>query len=226
MGTGAQGRKPERRRVFVLLLRRIAIAAALASLALWLGPRLLVELGLLGPTIEERIQSAERTLRAAASYGATPATPAYAEAERSVHEARARKEKGQWRDARRAAERASEQAIEAQRNALLETEQRRRRAEALVKELDARVNALEDRFDQVTPGLPKPAVSSLVSSMKEARQAAGAVFLAWEKGQPERVLAGERAARTAVEAAARGLELAAGSGPVSGVTVQPPSPRL
>jgi hypothetical protein len=48
-----------------------------------------------------------------------------------------------------------------------------------------------------------------VSRMKEARQAAGAVFLAWEKGQPDRVLAGEAAARKAVEEAARELDEAA-----------------
>jgi len=209
MGGETERRKPERRRVFVLLLRRIAIGAVAASLTLWLGPRLLTELGLLGPTAEERIATAERTLRAAESYGATPATPSFGNAQAALREARSRLASGNRRDARREAERASALAIEAQRSALVETEQRRRRAEAVVKELDARVNALEDRFDQVTPGLPRPAVSSLVSSMKEARQAAGAVFLAWEKGQPERVLAGEGAARTAVEAAARGLEEAA-----------------
>jgi hypothetical protein len=226
MDPATERRKPERRRVFVLLLRRIAIGAVLASLALFLGPRLLAELGLLGPTAEERIEAAERTLRAAEAYGATPATPSYGEAQQGLQAARGRLAEGRSRDARRAADRARALAIEAQRHALVEAEQRRRRAEAVVKELDARVNALEDRFDQVTPGLPEPAVSSLISRMKEARQAAGAVFLAWEKGQPERVLAGEGAARTAVDAAARGLEEAARDRPVSGVTVGPPSPRL
>lgn len=212
MGSEAARRKPDRRRVFVLLLRRIAIGAVAASLALWIAPRVLVEMGLLGPSVEERIGAAERTLRAAESYGATPATPSYGEATKSLQAARAILAQGRSRDARRAAERASALAIEAQRHALLESEQRRRRAEAIVKDLDARVNALEERFDQVTPGLPKPAVSSLMSSMKEARQAAGAVFLAWEKDQPERVLAGEAAARGAVDAAARGLEQAAQPG--------------
>src|SRR5262245_25252833 len=202
MGSETERRKPERRRVVVLLLRRVAIGAVLASLALWLGPRLLVELGILGPSPAERIASAERTLRAAESYGATAKTPSFAEARQALQSARGQMAQGQVREARRAAQRATELAIEAQRHALGEAEQRRRRAQALVTELDARVNALEARFDEVTPGLPKPEVSSLVSSMKEARAAAGLVFLAWEKGEPDRVLAGEAAARVALESAA------------------------
>jgi hypothetical protein len=209
MGSEPARRRPERRRVLVSLLRRIAIGAVLASLALWIGPRLLVEAGVLGPSPEERIEAGERTLRAAESYGATPTTPSYAEAKLGLQAARGALAQGRKREARQAAVRAAALAIEAQRNALLEAEQRRRRAEAVVKDLDARVNALEDRFDQVTPALPKPAVSSLLTSMKEARQAAGAVFLAWEKGQPERVLESEASARAAVEAAARGLDQAA-----------------
>jgi hypothetical protein len=209
VGSEAARRKPDRRRVLVALLRRIAIAAVLASLALWLGPRVLVELGLLGPTAEERIASAERTVRAAESYGATAATRSYAEAKRALEEARGHLAGRRSRDARRAADRAGALAIDAQKNALIEAEQRRRRAERVVKDIDARVNALEERFDQVTPGLPGPAVSALLSSMKEARQAAGAVFLAWEKGETGRVLEGEAPARAAVDAAARGLEQAA-----------------
>ena len=209
MGSEAARRKPDRRRVLVALLRRIAIVAVLASLALWLGPRGLVELGILGPTAEQRIDSAGRTLRAAESYGATPATRGFADAKRALAEAQGLLAQGRSRDARKAADRAGALAIQAQRGALLAAEQDRRRAEAVVKDLDARVNALEERFDQVTPGLPKPAVSALLSSMKEARQAAGTVFLAWEKGEPRRVLAGEAPARAAVDAAARGLEQAA-----------------
>src|SRR5262245_49183818 len=80
MGAETERRKPERRRVAVLLLRRIAIAAIAASLLLWLGPRVLTELGLLGPSVEEHIAAADRTLRAAESYGATRATPSFVEA--------------------------------------------------------------------------------------------------------------------------------------------------
>jgi hypothetical protein len=209
MGGETERRKPERRRVAVLLLRRIAIVAVVVSLLLWLAPRVLTELGVLGPSAEDRIAAAERTLRAAESYGASPATPGYAAAGQALAAARSQLAAGRQRDARRQARRATDLAIAVQRQALVETEQRRRRAEALVQEFDARINALEDRFDRVTPGLPKPAVSALVSRMKEARQAAGAVFLAWEKGQPDRVLAGEAAARKAVEEAARELDEAA-----------------
>jgi hypothetical protein len=209
MGSEPTRRRPERRRVLVSLLRRVAIGAVAASLALVIGPRVLVEMGVVGPSPEDRIEAAARTLRAAESYGATRATPAYQEAERSLQAARGALAQGNKREARKAAVQAAGLAIEAQRNALLEAEQRRRRAEAVVQELDARVNALEDRFDQVTPGLPKPAVSALLTSMKEARQATGTVFLAWEKGEPERVLAGEAAARGAIDAASRGLEKAA-----------------
>ncbi len=209
MGGETERRKPERRRVAVLLLRRIAIVAVVVSLLLWLAPRVLTELGVLGPSAEDRIAAAERTLRAAESYGASPATPGYAAAGQARADARSQLAAGVQRDARRQARRATDLAIAVQRQALVETEQRRRRAEALVQEFDARINALEDRFDRVTPGLPKPAVSALVSRMKEARQAAGAVFLAWEKGQPDRVLAGEAAARKAVEEAARELDEAA-----------------
>jgi hypothetical protein len=209
MGGETERRKPERRRVAVLLLRRIAIVAVVVSLLLWLAPRVLTELGVLGPSAEDRIAAAERTLRAAESYGASPATRGYAAAGQALADARSQLAAGRQRDARRQARRATDLAIAVQRQALVETEQRRRRAEALVQEFDARINALEDRFDRVTPGLPKPAVSALVSRMKEARQAAGAVFLAWEKGQPDRVLAGEAAARKAVEEAARELDEAA-----------------
>lgn len=209
MGSEAARRKPDRRRVLVALLRRIAIGAVLVSLALWFGPGLLVEIGVLGPTAEERIGSAERTLRAAESYGATAGTGSYGEAKQALQEARGFLAQQRSREARKAAARAGVLAIEAQRSALLQSEQQRRRAESVVKELDARVNALEERFGQVTPGLPQPAVSTLLSRMKEARQAAGAVFLAWEKGEPQRVLAGEGPARAAVDAAARGLEQAA-----------------
>ena len=208
MGEETERRKPERRRVAVLLLRRVAILAVVASLLLWLGPRVLTELGLLGPSAQEHVAAAERTLRAAESYGATAETPSFAEGARALLESRDLLAKGERRQARRRARRATALAIEAQRGALVESERRRRRAEAVVKEFDARINALEDRFDRVTPGLPRPAVSVLVTSMKEARQAAGAVFLAWEKGQPERVLAGEGQARAAIDAAARALEQA------------------
>jgi hypothetical protein len=209
MGAGTERPKPERRRVVVLLLRRIAILAVVLSLALWLGPKALVELGVLGPSAPESIASAERTLKAAESYGATAKTPSFTDAQRALQESRDRLARGEAREAKRAARRASDLAIESQRSALVEVEQRRRRAEAVVKDLDARVNALEDRFDEVTPGLGKPEISTLITAMKEARAAAGLVFLAWEKGQPERVLAGEAGARAAVDAAARGLEQAA-----------------
>jgi inorganic triphosphatase YgiF len=209
MEVPAAAHKPERRRAAVILLKRIAVAALLAAVALVGLPRLLGALGVIGPSAAERIAAAERTLAAAGSYGATDALPAYASATRELAQARQRLAEGRGHDARAAADRALAEAIDAQRAALIESEQLRRRAQAVVDELDDRVNALEDRYDKITPGLSRPAVAALLSSMKETRQAAGAVFLAWEQQQPRRVLAGEPAARRAIEATERVFAAAA-----------------
>jgi hypothetical protein len=209
VNSAGERRKPERRRRLVVVLsRRLALVALGAAVALVALPRLLTEVGLAGPSLDEQIAAAERTRQAAESYGAGPRTPGYDDAVRRLAEARALQRQGKGRDARRAAARATEAGIAAQREALVAAQDERRRAEGVVRDLDARVNALEDRFTEVTPRLAPPEVSRLLTAMKSARQAAGAVFLAWEQQQPRQVLAREAEARRALDATAEALAAA------------------
>jgi hypothetical protein len=181
------------------LMRRVAVYALVLAAALLALPKALTELGVIGPTAEETIDVAGRTLQAARLYGGE-ATPEYAAASRELEEARKLVQAGSERAARHAAARASEAAIAAQRAALLRRDDERRRAETIVNDVDKQLNELEGLYDQVTPQLEKPAVSRLLSQMKEARKAGGGLFLAFEQGNYAKVLADHPAAQEVLTA--------------------------
>jgi hypothetical protein len=191
-------RAPDRHLVAVRLLRRIAVLALVLSVLLLAVPRGLVELGLLGPSAEEVVASAEASLRVARSYGATAALPAFEAAERELESARQAARGGDGREARRAAARAEAHAVEAQRVALASESASQRRALAVYTDLDRQINDLEKLYSAAAPGLQKQQISELLSVMKVTRATAGAVFLAYEQQDYEAVLANEGRARTAV----------------------------
>jgi hypothetical protein len=199
METRNDRRQPNRSRIHQHLLKRVAVLALSTAVLLLLVPRMLVELGLLGPSPEERVASAERALGVARAYGAKPEDAAVRAAEQELATARRLVSEGRGREARGPAGRASAQAVAAQREALVRRDEARRRAKAVVDEIDRRINGLEDLYASVTPGLPKPEVSRLFSRMKRAREASGTLFLAFEEGQHDRLIAEAPKARQVLD---------------------------
>jgi hypothetical protein len=212
-----------RSRVRQHLLKRLAVLALSLAVALLLIPRLLVELGMLGPTVEDRLAEAERTVGVARSYGAAAQDPAMAAAERELAEARRLLGEGRSREARAAAVRASGEAVAAQREALVRRGELRRQAQVVVADLDRGINALEDLYGEVTPGLPKPEVSRLFTRMKRAREASGTLFLAFEEDQYDRVIAGHAHARAVLQEVGKELREARVS-PTAPAPAQAPAP--
>src|SRR5437660_502285 len=130
------------------LLRRVAIYALLLASGLLAVPAALTELGLMGPTADERIESAQRALQAARAYGAEGLS-VYGEASRELDRARQLAREGSDRAARHAAARAERAAVAAQRSALVTREDERRRAEAIVNDVDKQLNDLENLYSAV-----------------------------------------------------------------------------
>ncbi len=186
--------------LLVQFLRRLAVLAlVLAALAAF-GPRVLRELGVIGPQVPEAIAGAGRSLAAARRYGADDAMPTVQEALRHLREARALQEGGEGRRARRAAAAAAERAIAAQGEALARREQQRRKAQAISGDVDRLLNSLEDLYGHVSPGLDKAQTAALLSRLKSARQTGAALILAFEQGNYARVISDEAATRQALEA--------------------------
>lgn len=181
------------------LLRRVAIYASLLAGALLAVPRALTELGLIGPTAGQTIDTASRALQAARLYGGE-GTPAYAEAARELDHARRLAHEGSERAARHAAQRAGHGAVAAQRAALIQRDDERRRAEAILEDVDKQLNELESLYDRVAPKLDKASVSRMLSQMKEARKAGGGLFLAFEQGNYGKVLSDKPAAQAVLTA--------------------------
>jgi hypothetical protein len=181
------------------LLRRVAIYALLLAGALLAVPAALTELGLIGPTAEQTIDTASRALQAARLYGGDD-SPAYAEAARELDRARRLAHEGSERAARHAAENARHSAVAAQRAGLVQRDDERRRAEAIVEDVDKQLNELENLYDKVTPKLDKDSVSRLLSQMKEARKSGGGLFLAFEQGNYGKVLSDKPAAQAVLTA--------------------------
>ncbi|HEX6737394.1 MAG TPA: hypothetical protein VF310_03875 [Vicinamibacteria bacterium] len=192
-------RQPNRSAIRQHLMKRLAVLALSLAVGLVLGPLLLVELGWLGPTPQERVGAAERALGVARAYGAPADDAAVRAAEQELAAARRLVAEGRRREARAAAGRAQQQAVAAQREALVRRDESRRQAQMVVDDLDRRINDLEELYEAVTPGLPKPEVSRLFSRMKRAREASGTIFLAFEEKQYDRVIAGHAAARQVLE---------------------------
>lgn len=205
------------------LLRRLS-ASALVIAALLVGlPRLLGELGVLGPTAEDAVGQAARAVEAARTYGARPDDPAFKAAQDALERARDLARRSQDREARRAAAHAGEQAVRAQRVALVQRDRDRRDAERVVKDLDRQLNGLEDLYASVIVGLDKVTASRALSLMKEARQTGARLFLAYEEGSFGTVLAEQEKTRAALDTAARdlrALRAAAPSPPPGGRSTQ------
>lgn len=170
------------------LLRRAALYALVAAGLLLVVPRALWELGLLGEDALAAVEQADRALDAARAYGAGAEMPALREAERQLQSARDLLRRGEKREARHAAAAARASAVEAQRAALVAQQEQHRRAEAIVDDVDRRLNELEESYTVMTTGLDKAAVAPLFSLMKTARAAGGGLTLAYEQGDYAKVL--------------------------------------
>ena len=194
----------------VHLLRRVALLAGVAALLLIGVPRLLTWVGLIGPTPQEDIEAAGRTLAAARSFGARDDDASFSAGSKELARARGLLATGQRREARSAAARARVLGIEAQRAALGTRESLRRRAQRVVREIDALLNELEDVYEERAPTLDSGEQSRLLSLMKEARQAGGGVFLAFDQGQFGRVIEQEPACRTVLQKIKEQLDAARG----------------
>lgn len=189
-------------------LRRLAWLLLLAALGLLLVFRVLPAFGVLGPSPEELTQAAADALETARVYGADGELPAWVAAQARLAEARRLLGSGDsWR-ARRAALRARDEAIEAQRAALVQREEDRRQARKAVEEIDAVLNGLEELHSAASRGADRATLSRLLSVMKQARSSGAGLLLAYEQGSYRRVLAEEQAVKTALESARKDLEAA------------------
>lgn len=207
METRVERRRPDRHLVALRLLKGIAVAALVVSAALWVVPPVLTELGWIGPRPEELVQNADRAIKVARTYGAAN-LPDFQKAEHERDRARELARAGQGREARRAAEKATEFAIEAQKQALVRRSDVQQKAFVAYNDLDKQINDLEKLYDTVTPGLERAQVGQLLSVMKVTRQSAGTVFLAYEKQDWDGVLGGESNARDVIAGTRKILESA------------------
>jgi hypothetical protein len=181
------------------LLRRAALYALVAATLLLIVPRFLMEFGVLGEDAGATVGRAARAVDAARAYGASPEMPALREADRQLQIARDLVRRGENREARRAAAAAQASAVEAQRAALVAQQEQHQRAEAIVDDVDKRLNALEESYTVMTTGLDKATVAPLFSLMKTARAAGGGLTLAYEQGDYAKVLRDEQAAIQVIE---------------------------
>ena len=207
METRVERRRPDRHLVALRLMRRIAILALVISAGLWLVPRVLTELGLMGPTPAECVANADRALAVARTYGAA-SLPIYQQAEHERDRALGLIRGGQTREAHRAAEQAAALAIEAQKQALVRRSDTQERAQAVYTDLDKQINDLEKLYSATAPGLEKQEVGELLSLMKVTRQSAGVVFLAYEQKDWNGVLGGEAHAREVIAGTRQALQAA------------------
>jgi hypothetical protein len=201
-------RRPDRRLFVITLLRRVTVYALTIAVLIWAVPKFLIEFGVIGPTPDESISAAERALEAARTYGATPDIPPFVAAQQELDRARALAAQSHGRDARHAAKHAQQLSVEAQRLALVRKDEIRHQAEQIYGDLDRQVNEMEKLYSSVTPGLPKPQVSELLSSMKSTRVVTGAVFLAYEREDYQGVVDGNARAREAIAQMRSRLEAA------------------
>jgi hypothetical protein len=208
MDERVERRRPDRHQFKLRLLRRLAIFCLVVAMMLLAVPRLLVEFGVIGPTVEDRIGEARRAIAAARAYGGDAETPALKTAEEGVARATTLAGDGREREARRAAIDATSAAVEAQKQALVASSGLREKAESVNDDLDRQISDLEKLYDAVAPALPKEQASRLLSMMKATRQSAGALFLAYETQDYAAVVEREERVRASVASARRALESA------------------
>ncbi len=171
-----------------MLLRRLAIAGLLLAIAVGLGPRLLRRAGWIGPSVEERIEEAQRALAAAHQYGAGPGLPAYVAAESALERASARAGAGRLGAARREARDALQQALDAQRLALAQFEDERRAAQKVVRQIDDRLDEVEELFARLPRDMDQAAAAEMSSLLKATRRAGAGLWLAFEEQRFDDVL--------------------------------------
>ena len=189
-------------------LRSVAALSVVLALALLLWFRILPDLGILGPTTEERISAAAEAIETARAYGAAAEQPQLKSALARLEEARRLVAAGQGLKARRAALSARAAAVEAQRGALVRREEDRRRSRRIVDEIDGMLNGLEDLHSDLASGSDRPALSRMLTVMKAARSTGAGLVLAFEQGNYDRVLEDEAAVKAALERAPGELEAA------------------
>lgn len=190
------------------LLRRAALYAFLGAALLLVVPRFLIEFGIVGEEAAVAVERAGRAVEAARAYGANAEMAALRDADRRLQSARELLARGEEREARRAAAAAAAGAVEAQRAALVARQDEHRRAEAVVDDVERRLDDLEKSYGVVTTGLDKAAVAPLFSLMKAARAAGGGLTLAYEQGDYGRVLREEPAAMAVIESTTATLKSA------------------
>jgi len=195
------------------LLRRLAILALVAAALFLIVPRVLVELGVLGPSPQEEVETAARAIAAARAYGAGEDQPDLAAGLRDLERARQLAGSGQGREARRLAAQVRAHAVDAQRAALAAHEDSRQQAKLIVDRIDAEMNRLEDLYAEVAAGRGSQDVSRLMSLMKSARQTGAGLFLAYEQGEYRKVIDGEGPVLEALEGAAQTLQAEEGKRP-------------
>ena len=183
------------------------MTALVVSLALWVVPPVLTEFGVIGPTPEEAVQNADRAITVARTYGAAN-LPDFQKAEHERDRASELARAGQGREARKVADKATEYAIEAQKQALVRRSDVQQKAFVAYNDLDKQINDLEKLYGTVTPGMEKEQVGELLTLMKVTRQSAGTVFLAYEKQDWNAVLGGEANARDVIAGTRKTLESA------------------
>src|SRR5262249_28783683 len=186
--------------LLVGLLKRLALWGLVGAAVLVIGPPVLTEFGLLGPSLDEILDGTVRSVETARLYGATEDLPSFEAANRELEAARDLGARGEMRRARHAARRAGAHAIAAQREALARKEAQRGRADAIHDEIDAALNELEDLYDRIERRNPKGAAEPLLSTMKAARQAGAGLILAYEEGNYRKVIVEEESVKTLLRA--------------------------
>jgi hypothetical protein len=189
----------------LLLLRRATIYALVLAVLLVAGPWLLTSFGLLGPSLEEEIESAERSLLAARSYGAGEGEPALARAVTALAEARAAAARRERWQAKTAIRTARESALEAQRAALATRAESRKAAQKIVAEIDRALNELEELYGQASKRVDKKESERLFGLMKSTRQESAALLLLFEEQSYAKVQAGEKQVRELLASTRREL---------------------
>jgi hypothetical protein len=196
--------------LLVQFLRRLAALALVLAVLLLVLPRLLTELGVLGPTAEEKVGAAAAALEAARGYGGDDSLPAFAAAQKALDEARGLLQSGRTREARAAADRAAAGARIAQRDALVRRDEQRQRAEAIANEADRRLNELEALYGRAGKLASKARVAELLALMKTARQAGSGLILRYEQDDFARVIAEQPAAFETLDSIRKELREASG----------------
>jgi hypothetical protein len=191
------------------LVRRLSVLAVVLAAALLVVPWALNSLGVIGPDVQDRIGAAERALQVAREYGGVPTDAEFQKAEAELASARRLAGDGDAWQARRAAGRAAEQAVAAQRVALTAREGARRQVASVGADIDRKMNDLEELYARLAPEMGKTRAEAFVPRMKSARRAGAAVLLAIEEGDYRRALEMAPEALANLDEAHKNLESAA-----------------